>query len=298
MSITDHIRDNWCRFQGELFPEIQDAVGPLQKKYQHFVMVLEMVCPENFIRRIPQRDGRPLSDRVNLARAFLAKAVWDIPTTRALVERLKIDRQLRNLCGWVLISEVPSESTFSRAFAEFAESDIAGQMHEAVVREIMGQSIVGHISRDSTAIPAREKPTPKCKSDQKPTKRKQGRPRKDEVRPPKAKTRLERQAAGYMTLEQMLDDLPKACNIGAKVNEQGFKKSWIGYKLHIDSTDAGLPISCIFSSASLHDSQVAIPLADMTALRVTYLYECMDSAYVRLCTKKTFAFKSKKFRLW
>ena len=64
-------------------------------------------------------------------------------------------------------------------------------------------------------------------------------------------------------------------NIGAKVNAQGFKKSWIGYKLHIDSTDAGLPISCIFSSASLHDSQVAIPLADMTALRVTYLYESM-----------------------
>ena len=51
------------------------------------------------------------------------------------------------------------------------------------------------------------------------------------------------------------------------------------YKFHIDATDAGLPISCILSSASLHDSQVAIPLSDMTAQRVTYLYECMDSAY-------------------
>ena len=29
MSITNHIRDKWRRFQGELFPEIQDAVGPL-----------------------------------------------------------------------------------------------------------------------------------------------------------------------------------------------------------------------------------------------------------------------------
>ena len=31
MPITNLIRDNWCRFQGELFPEIQDAVGPLYK---------------------------------------------------------------------------------------------------------------------------------------------------------------------------------------------------------------------------------------------------------------------------
>ena len=187
MSITNLVRDNWCRFQGELFPETQAAVGPLLQNHQRFVTVLEMVCPENFIRRIPQRDGRPLCYRVNLARAFLAKALWDIPTTRALVERLKVDRQLRNLCGWVLISEIPSESTFSRAFAEFAESDLARQMHKAVIRELLEQSIVGHVSRDSTAIPAHEKPTQKCKSDQKPTKRKRGRPRKGEARPPKAK---------------------------------------------------------------------------------------------------------------
>ena len=279
MSITNHIRDKWRRFQGELFPEIQDAVGPLLEKHQRFVTVLEMVCPENFIRRISKRDGRPLSDRVNLARAFLAKAMWDIPTTRALIERLKVDRQLRNLCGWVLISEIPSESTFSRAFAEFAESDLAGQMHKAVIREPLEQGIVGHVSRDSMAIHAREKPAPKCKSDQKSMKRKRGRPRKGEVRPPKAKTRLERQAAGDMTLEQMIDDLPKACDRGAKVNAQGFRNAWVGYKLHIDAIDAGIPVSCLLSSASVHDNQVAIPLADMTAQRVTCLYECMDSAY-------------------
>ena len=214
-----------------------------------------------------------------MARAFIAKAHWDIPTTRLLVERLKVDRQIRNLCGWVLPGEIPSESTFSRAFAEFAESNIPGQIHKAMIEEATKQGIIGHISRDSTAIHAREKPTPKCKSDQKPMKCKPGRPRKDEVRPPKAKTCLERQASGEMTLEQMLDELPKVCDRGAKVNAQGFRNGWIGYKFHIDATDAGLPISCILSSASLHDSQVAIPLSDMTAQRATYLYECMDSAY-------------------
>ena len=101
-----------------------------------------------------------------MVRAFIAKSIWDIPTTRDLVERLKVDRQMRNLCGWVLIHEIPSESTFSRAFAEFAESDLLGRMHEALVKEFIGDSIVGHVSPDSTAIPAREKPTVDSSADQ------------------------------------------------------------------------------------------------------------------------------------
>ena len=44
-------------------------------------------------------------------------------------------------------------------FAEFAESDLAGRMHEALIKETLGQGIVGHVSRDSTVIPAREEPT-------------------------------------------------------------------------------------------------------------------------------------------
>lgn len=60
---------------------------------------------------------------------------------------------------------------------------------------------------------------------------------------------------------------------------KGYKTSWIGYKLHIDASDGGIPISCLLTSASLHDSQVAIPLAEMTNLRVTNCYDLMDSAY-------------------
>ena len=249
---------------GELFPEVEDEVGPLLKNHQRFVTVLEMVCPESFFRSAPQKDGRPLAHRVNLARAFLAKAMWDIPTTWALIERLEVDPQLRNLCGWICTHEIPSESTFSWAFAEFAENDLAGRMHKALIKEALGQGIVRHVSRDSTAIPASDKPTPKGESDQNPMKRKRGLPRKGEVRPPKAKTRLERQTAGDMTLGQMLDDLPKVCDIGAKVDAQGNKNSWVGYKLHIDSTDADIPVSCILNSASLHDSQVSTRLCTLS----------------------------------
>ena len=78
----------------------------------------------------------------------------------------------------------------------------------------------------------------------------------------------------------MLSKLPKSCDIGCKKNSQGFKESWQGYKLHLDINDIGMPLSAIVTSASTHDSQVAIPLMKMTEERVgVVLYELMDSAY-------------------
>jgi Transposase DDE domain len=76
----------------------------------------------------------------------------------------------------------------------------------------------------------------------------------------------------------MLADLPTHCAVGTKRNAKGHTTSWIGYKLHIDVADGDFPVSCLLTSASLHDSQVAIPLASMTAARVTNLYDLMDSA--------------------
>jgi len=77
----------------------------------------------------------------------------------------------------------------------------------------------------------------------------------------------------------MIKDLPKACNVGSKKNSKGNSSHWIGYKLHIDAADGGIPISCLLTYASTHDSQVSIPLAEMTYKRVTSLYDLMDSAY-------------------
>ena len=82
-----------------------------------------------------------------------------------------------------------------------------------------------------------------------------------------------------MTLPEMLDDLPRAPDVGVKQGAKGYQESWSGYKLHIDATDGGIPLSCLLTSASVHDSQPAIPLATMTADRVTNLYDLMDSAY-------------------
>ena len=82
-----------------------------------------------------------------------------------------------------------------------------------------------------------------------------------------------------MTLEEMLKDLPCQCDKGTKKNSKGYIETWIGYKLHIDSAEGQIPISCILTSASTHDSQADLPLAMMSSQRVINLYDLMDSAY-------------------
>ena len=104
----------------------------------------------------PGGPGRPPEDRRALAWAFLAKAVFDVPTTRALIERLRIDGTLRRLCGWTRAGAVPSEATFSRAFAAFAASGLPERLHAGLVAKTLRHRLVGHISRDATTIPARE----------------------------------------------------------------------------------------------------------------------------------------------
>ena len=106
---------HWFRFQRELFPWLEEALGPLDERYERLVRVVELVRVEEWLPYSRGWRGRPLKDRAALARAFLAKAVLDVPTTRGLVERLRTEGLLRRLCGWEAAGGVPSEATFSRA---------------------------------------------------------------------------------------------------------------------------------------------------------------------------------------
>jgi len=82
-----------------------------------------------------------------------------------------------------------------------------------------------------------------------------------------------------MSLQEMINELPTACDKGAKKDSKGNTMYWNGYKLHLDTIDGGIPVSGIVTSASLHDSQVAIPLATLTAENIVNLYDLMDAAY-------------------
>jgi transposase len=271
----------WKSIQRSLFPELEDMVGELSEKDRNFIKTCELCADalESEMAAYARKHmGRPPAERMAIAKAFIAKAVYGMPTTEGLIAYLNASPTLRRLCGWESVGDVPSEPTFSRVFKVFAEGKLPEHVHEAMVKKAYKRKLVGHISRDATAIEARER-AQKGK-DVEPVKvapRKKGRPRSNEERPAALPKRLTLQ--GNRTLSENLADLPHTCNWGCKRDSNGKKKSWKGYKLHVDIADGDIPISAVLTSASLHDSQAAIPLAQMSTQRVTNCYDLMDSAY-------------------
>lgn len=268
---------------GFLFPVVAKELGELTAKQELLIKILEMVRIEESVKSF-YGVGRPPEDRKAIARAFIAKAVYNMTTTRELIERLNTDVNLRRVCGWLNAESVPGEWSFSRSFAEFAKSNLPQRVHEVLVKEAFAGQLAGHLSRDASEIEAREKAEKVEKQIVPQRKFSRGRPKAGETRPAPEPTRIERQEK--MTLEEMQADLPRGCNVGSKRNSKGFKESWRGYKLHLDAADGQIPISCILTSASLHDTQAALPLALMSRERVTNLYDLMDAGYDSAAIRK------------
>ncbi len=287
----------WNHLQHELFPLLREEDHlALSPALEQVIRVLEFTQIERFIPSSRGCVGRPPQDRVALARAFVAKAVLDLPTTEALIDRLQADRSLRRICGFERFRAIPDASRCLRVFAEFTAWALPARVHEALIRAQLGDQIIGHIARDWTEIEAREKPAAKAAAvaapdglfaeatvdaaaaaepvPAPPTKR--GRPRQGEERP-KERTVIERQVD--QSTAESLAQLATACDIGSKKNSKGFKETWTGYKLHIDTADGDIPVMAILTSASVHDSQAAIPLMRLTGERVTYRYDLADAAY-------------------
>jgi hypothetical protein len=277
--------------QSELFPVLESQLGELSETARRLIAVLELIPLSRFVPSSQGWNGRPPRDRNAIASAFVAKAVYNLPRTSDLLERLRSDEQLRLICGWKRGEALPHESTFSRAFSEFARMELAQFVHQALIQETQKGRLIGHIARDATAIEAREtfpltkQQKAEIAAPKQPRQSQKGKKHGPHKRwkggkalsPARVATRLHRQRS--MQLEQMLTELPRDCSIGVKTSSKGYQQYWRGYKLHLDVADGQIPISAVLTGASVHDSQVAIPLATMSSARVQYCYELMDSAY-------------------
>ena len=185
----------WNRFQDRLCPSPADTPGPLNQDHKRLIAVLDLAPPESLVRgNALLSPGRPQHSRTALARSFIAKAVYNLPTTRSRIDRVEGDPVLRRLCGRETVWTIPGESTCSGAFAE---QGVPSRLHGALI-----ETAWIPVSATSGAMP---------------------RPSRD------------------------------------------------GYRLHVDAADGAVPVSCILTSASLHDCQVG--------QRVTCPYELMDAAY-------------------
>src|SRR5260370_30941719 len=135
----------------------------MSKKMRKLVSIRELVRVKSFIPQTLGGPGRPPKDRRAIARAFVAKVVYNLAETRQLLDRLGCDVALRRICGWERKKDIPSEPTFSRAFAEFSATKLPEEVHRRLIAKYEAPRLVGHISRDSTEIEAREKTVKKPK---------------------------------------------------------------------------------------------------------------------------------------
>ena len=260
-----------------LFPKLEESMGSLTPKEEKLIKILDFAEIERFVATV--QITNPPKDREELARAFVAKQVYNLQTTSALIDRLKIDKTLRIICGWRHRNKIPSESKFSRVFKEFSQQQIATKAHDIFIENYLSDTLFFYSSIDSTAIELREKSVMygKSKKEVQP-KRRQGRPKKGEEGPPKKPSILQQQEK-MNDAKEMLALIGTECNTSIKQNSKGNRHKWTGGKLHLSVVDGDIPITAIYSSASVHDSSLALPLIKLSSQKVNYLYDLADAAY-------------------
>jgi hypothetical protein len=256
----------------ELQSCFEEALNDQQKTFMQMLRCIEEHLPA--LTRPYAGTGRIPYQYQPFLRSQFAKNFFQIETTSKLIERLHADPNLRLLCGFTTI---PGRSSFSRAFKYLGEIEILPGMLEDFARETFKDKIVYHVSRDSSAISARERVEKKDKKKGKKPQKKRGRPRKNAIKQEKQPTEMERQITESASYS--LKKLNTKCSFGCKKNSHGNISYWKGYKLHLDVSDTGFPITACVSGANVHDSMLAIPMEKMTEQRVTFCYSLMDAGY-------------------
>ena len=193
---------------------------------------------------ISYRGGPAGYDATNKLRALIAAKLEQIPTTAALVRRLKSDPVFRYNCGFEVFGNVPSEATLSRFLKVLAETDILKDLHRALVSKAEEMGIIDTISVaiDSSKVEAYEKSRPK----------------------------------------KYLSQDGSSADWGVKQNTDGNKIAWFGYKVHIATdTKSELPIAVAVTPASIHDSNMALDIIKQVEENVIThpRYYLMDSGY-------------------
>ena len=262
--------------ESSLFPALQEELRlkELSSKEQRLIKVLDFAEIEKHITVVTKTN--PPKDREQIARAFIAKSVYNFQTARDLIDRLHTDRTLRVLCGWRHSTDIPSEATFSRAFKELSDMKIAEKTHEKFVKEYLSEKLFFYNATDATKIPLREKSVKQEKVEK--VKHKRGRPKKGETREP-IKPKILEQQLEMLTVEEMLALVSRECGVGIKQSSKGNREVWIGGSLHISAVDGDIPITAFYSGANVHDSSVALPLIQETSKRVNYMYDLQDAGY-------------------
>ena len=272
------VSEHWATVQPTLFPSLEDELGELGEDERLFVKVAEELDLDAIIGRKGKWKrkwtGRPPASATAIFKAFVFKAVFNFPTTSALVASIRSAPRHRRLCGWEALGEVPSESSFSLYFDDFAEDGTALLAFNAFVAKVSEGRVAMNASFDSTKVEARERA---ATSGEKAAALEAARVRAeiaDGKADPNALALQRRRDA-----QKNVSLLPTLCDRGRKRDSKGNAECWTGYKLHLAVVDGDIPVGAVLTSASMHDSKAMIPLMQDADGRLEYRYCLADAAY-------------------
>lgn len=98
--LRDSSSQIWLKIQGSLFQWLQEELGSLTEKQQKLATTLEIVHIEEFICPNHGFSRRPPQNRMVIARVFVEKTIYNMPTTRTLLDQFETDSGLRRICDW------------------------------------------------------------------------------------------------------------------------------------------------------------------------------------------------------
>ena len=191
----------------------EEKLNEQQKTFMHMLRCIEEHLP--VLIRPYAGTGRIAYQYYPFIKGQLAKSFFQIETTSKLIERLKADPNLRLLCGF---KTIPGKASFSRAYKYLSGLELLEKTHEKFASEAHKDKTMYHVSRDSSAINARETAKKeRVKKEKKPNK-KRGRPRKCEEKREKQPTEIEKQIT--QSASDSLEKLNKKCSFSCKKNSQ------------------------------------------------------------------------------
>ncbi len=76
---------------------IQGRFGELTTKQKQFINVLEVARLEEYLPSTGKYPGRPLEDQAAIAHAFVSKMLYNMSTTRLLLDQLESGPTIRRL---------------------------------------------------------------------------------------------------------------------------------------------------------------------------------------------------------
>lgn len=251
-----------------------------EKEFMAYWNALVEIVPPSLLNERKRHTGRPGYALMDILAVWMVKDFFCLKSITDTLSYMTAYVNLRIITG---ISRIPSGSTVSRLTGELWTVLDISELADKVRAAFFSGRLICNLSIDSTTEDARAKPVNGKRTEVNAPK-KRGRKKKgsEEALAEEERRRKEAELADLEEngdIDKYLSTLNMDCSLTGKKNSKGHMQWRIGYKVHMACDDNGIPVSHVVTGASVHDSQVAIPLLRKADSISDFCYALMDSGY-------------------